>query len=57
MKLSVFFSLLWIPCNIIFIIFEISPIVLITFVSTVTAYYVAYLLPILMTILAGNYMV
>ena len=37
--------------------FEISPITLISFVSTVTAYYVAYFLPVVMTIVTGNYVV
>jgi hypothetical protein len=30
---------------------------LITFVSTVSAYYVAYFLPVVMTIMTGNYVV
>ena len=57
MKLSIFFSLLWIPCNAIFIISQTSPIELIKFVSTATAYYVAYLLPVMMTLVVGNYAV
>ena len=37
--------------------FEISPITLISFVSTVTAYYVAYFLPVVMIIVTGNYVI
>ena len=45
------------PCNIAFIVFETSPTVVIGFASTVTAYYVTYFLPVIMTLKVGDFVV
>ena len=51
------FSCIWIPLNILFIVFDISPLKVIGFISTVMAFYVTYFLPVLMTIKAGDYVI
>ena len=47
--------MLWIPCNLVFIVWEVSPTVVINFISTVTAYFIAYLVPVVMTLKLGNF--
>ena len=54
-KASVIYSILWVPCNVAFVVFETSPTVVIGFASTVTAYYVTYFLPVIMTLKLGNF--
>ena len=55
LKATVLFAILWIPLNILFIMLDTSPNVVIGFISTVMAYYVTYFLPIFMTFRVGNY--
>lgn len=54
-KASLVYSLLWVPCNLVFVLWEVSPALVINFISTVTAYFIAYLMPVMMTLKAGNY--
>jgi len=56
-KSSVIYSLLWVPCNLIFILWDVSPTLVINFISTVTAYFIAYLIPVVMTLKVGDYVV
>ena len=55
-KATVIFAALWIPLNILFILFDTSPNVVIGFISTVMAFYVTYFLPVFMSIKVGNYL-
>ena len=55
LKSTILYSLIWIPCNTLFIIFETSPVIVIGFISTVMAFFITYFLPILMTLKIGNY--
>ena len=55
LKSTVTYSLIWIPCNTLFIIFETSPLVVIGFISTVMAFFCTYFLPIVMTLKIGDY--
>lgn len=56
MKATVIFAALWIPLNIVFILLDTSPNVVIGFISTVMAFYVTYFLPIFMTVKVSNYL-
>ena len=55
MKSTIVFSLIWIPCNILFIVLDTSPVVVIGFISTVMCFYVTYFLPVVMALKAGDY--
>jgi amino acid permease len=55
LKSSAIFGICWIPMNILFIMFETSPVIVIGFISTVMAFYITYFLPIYMTIKVGNF--
>ena len=55
LKTSVAFGLLWIIVNVLFVLFDTSPVMVISFISTVMAFYVTYFLPIYMTIKVGDY--
>ena len=54
---TVIFAAIWIPCNIMFILFETSPVLVINFVTSVLAFYVMYFLPIVMTLKASDYVI
>ena len=54
---TVIFAAIWIPCNIMFILFETSPVLVINFVTSVLAFYVMYFLPVVMTLKASYYMI
>ena len=54
MKASVLFSVAWVPCNIAFLLLGATPTFVISFVSAVLGYYVAYFLPIAMALKAGD---
>lgn len=55
LKSSIAYAILWIPMNTLFIIFDTSPIIVISFISTVMAFYITYFLPIAMTLKRGQY--
>lgn len=47
--------MIWIPCNTLFIVFKTSPVVVISFITAVMAFYIMYFLPVMMTLKAGDY--
>ena len=55
LKATVVYSLIWIPCNTLFIVLEISPVAVIGFISTVMAFFCTYLFPVMMTFKVGDY--
>jgi amino acid permease len=55
LKVTVIFSILWFICNILFILLDTAPTVVIGFISTVLSYYVTYFLPIFMCFKVGDY--
>ena len=55
LKATVVFSLIWIPCNTIFIVLDTSPMAVVGFISTVMAFFCTYLFPVMMAFKAGDY--
>ncbi len=55
MKMTIGYSVIWIPMNLLFVIFETSPIILISFISAVMFFFITYFLPIMMTLRKQDY--
>lgn len=55
LKTSVIFGIAWLIMNTLFITFDTSPIIVISFISAVMGFYITYFLPIFMTIKKGDY--
>lgn len=55
MKTTVIFGVAWLIMNTLFIVFDTSPIIVISFISAVMGFYITYFLPIFMTIKKGEY--
>jgi hypothetical protein len=55
MKTTVVFGIAWLIMNTLFIVFDTSPIIVISFISAVMGFYITYFLPIFMTIKKGDY--
>lgn len=55
LKASIIFGVAWLIMNTLFIIFDTSPIFVISFISAVTVFYITYFLPIFLTIKKGEY--
>lgn len=55
LKASLIFGVIWLIMNSLFIIFDTSPLIVISFISAVMGFYIMYFLPIYMTIKPGNY--
>lgn len=55
MRVSIIYAFVWLSVNSLFIIFDTSPMKVISFISAVMAFYVTYFLPIFMTIKPGDY--
>ena len=55
MKTTIIFGIAWLIMNTLFIVFDTSPIIVISFISAVMGFYITYFLPIFMTIKKGDY--
>ncbi len=55
MKITVSYSAIWVPMNLLFVLFDTSPILLISFISAVMFFFITYFLPILMTLRKLDY--
>jgi hypothetical protein len=54
-KTSLVFGIIWIIMNTLFIIFDTSPIIVISFISAVMVFFITYFLPIFMTVKKGEF--
>lgn len=55
LKASSIFGAVWLIMNTLFIAFDTSPVIVISFVSAVTCFYITYFLPIFMNVKSGEY--
>lgn len=55
MKVTVGYSIVWVPMNILFILFDTSPVIVISFISAVMCFFITYFLPIYMTVRIGDF--
>jgi hypothetical protein len=55
MKATAIFGFIWLVMNTLFIVFDTSPLIVISFITTVMGFYITYFLPIYMTVKKGDY--
>ena len=55
MKITVAYSVVWVPMNLLFVLFDTSPILLISFISAVVFFFITYFLPIMMVLRKQDY--
>ena len=55
MKITVAYSVVWVPMNLLFVLFDTSPILLISFISAVVFFFITYFLPIMMALRKQDY--